>query len=124
MKKLDPLEATREGYSPICSKEHGAAIFPQTVYLPMSAPLNAEDLAEMLKWPFCVGEAQKLVFSELEKKIREKTGRTFDGDVWKFVKQVDSLGIKGLDRKILDMLAKRPKAEDALKELEAKLDLK
>src|SRR5258705_12496419 len=38
MKKLDPLEATRECYSPICSKEHGAAIFPQTVYLPMSAP--------------------------------------------------------------------------------------
>jgi hypothetical protein len=41
MKKLDPLEATREGDSPICSKEHGAAIFPQTVYLPMSAPGSA-----------------------------------------------------------------------------------
>ena len=81
--------------------------------------LNAEELAEVLKWPFCVGEAQKLVFAELEKKIKEKIGRTFDGDVWKFVEQVDSLGINGLDRKFLDQPAKRPKAEDALKELEA-----
>ena len=82
------------------------------------ALLNAVELAEMLKWPFCVGEAQKLVFAELEKKIKEKNGRTFDGDVWKFVQQVDSLGINGLDRKFLDQPAKRPKAEDVLKELE------
>jgi hypothetical protein len=66
-----------------------------------------------------VGEAQKLVFAELEKKIKEKTGRTFDGDVWKFVEQVDSLRIDGLDRKFLDQPAKRPKAEDALKEIQA-----
>jgi hypothetical protein len=65
------------------------------------------------------GEAQKLVFAELEKKIKEKTGRTFDGDVWKFVEQVDSLRIDGLDRKFLDQPAKRPKAEDALKEIQA-----
>jgi hypothetical protein len=81
--------------------------------------LNAKELAEVLKWPFCVGEAQKLVFAELEKKTKEKNGRTFDSDVWKFVQQVDSLGINGLDRKFLDQPAKRPKAEDALKELEA-----
>jgi hypothetical protein len=75
--------------------------------------LDAKELAGALKWPFCVGEAQKLVFAELEKKI----GRNFDGDVWKFVEQVDSLGIVGLDRKFLDQPAKRPKLRT--EELEA-----
>ena len=83
------------------------------------AQLRPRDLAEVLKWPFCVGEAQKLVFAELEKKIKEKNGRTFDGDVWKFVKQVDSLGIDGLDRQFLNQPAKRPKAQDALRDIKA-----
>ena len=66
--------------------------------------LNAKELAGVLKWPFCVGEAQKVIFAELEKRI----GLTFDGDVWKFVEQVGSLGIDGLDRNFLDQPAKRP----------------
>jgi hypothetical protein len=65
--------------------------------------------------PICVGEAQKLIFAELEKKIEQ----TFDGDLCKFVKQVDSLGIVTLDSKFLDQPARRPKTEDTLKELEA-----
>ena len=81
--------------------------------------LNAEELAGVLKWPLCVGNAQMLVFSELEKKIKERIDRTFDEDIWKFVAQVDSLGIDGLDRRFLDQPAKRPKAQDALEELEA-----
>ena len=81
--------------------------------------LNAQELAEVLKWPLCVGEAQKLVFAELKKRITERMVRTFDGDLWQFVEQVDSLGIEGLDRKFLDQPAKRPKTKDALKELEA-----
>jgi hypothetical protein len=60
-----------------------------------------------------------LVFAELEKKIREKMGRAFGSDLRKFVEQVDSLGIDGLDRNFLDQPAKRPEAKDALKELEA-----
>jgi hypothetical protein len=81
--------------------------------------LTERDLAGVLKWPFCVGEARKLVFAELEKKIREETGHAFDGDVRKFVEQVNSLGINGLNRQFLDEPARRPKAEDALKELKA-----
>ena len=72
--------------------------------------LGSQDLAEVLKWPFCVGEAQKLALAELEK----KTGREFGGDIWKFVEQAPSLGIKDLDAP-----AKRPKVEDALKELKS-----
>jgi hypothetical protein len=69
----------------------------------------------VLKWPFCVGEAQKLVLAELEK----KAGRTFNGRVWKVIEQTDSLGIAGLDRAFLTAPAKRPRIEDAIKELEA-----
>ena len=36
----------------------------------------------------------------------------FDGDVWRFVEQADSLGIKDIDSP-----AKRPSVQDALKEL-------
>src|SRR5262249_36058233 len=55
--------------------------------------LSRQDLAEVLKWPFTVGEAEKIVLTELER----QTGRTFDGDVWKFVEQAQSLGITGLE---------------------------
>ena len=55
--------------------------------------LSPQELAEVLKWPFTVGEAEKIVLAELER----QTGQTFGGDVWKFVEQAQSLGIKGLD---------------------------
>ena len=74
----------------------------------MYALLEAQDLAEVLKWPFCVGEAEKIALAELEK----KTGRKFGGDLWKFVEQARFLGIKDLDAP-----AKRPKVKDALTEL-------
>ena len=60
-----------------------------------------------------------MVFSEFEKQIREKTGRTFDGDIRKLIEQVNSLGINELYRKFLDEPAKRPNAQVALKEFEA-----
>ena len=72
------------------------------------ADLNKHDLAEVLKWPFCVGEAEKIVLAELEK----KTDKSFGGNVWMFVEQAPDLGIKNLDQP-----AKRPLAEDALEEL-------
>jgi hypothetical protein len=74
------------------------------------ALMEAQELAEILKWPFCVGEVEKIALAELEK----KTGRKFGGDIWKFVEQAPSLGIKDVDAP-----AKRPKVEDALKELKS-----
>ena len=76
----------------------------------MYALLDAHDLADVLKWPFCVGEAEKIALAELEK----KTGHKFGGDIWKFVEQAPSLGIKDLDAP-----AKHPKVKDALTELKS-----
>ena len=71
--------------------------------------LARQDLAEVLKWPLAVGKVETVVLASLEK----KTGQKFDGDVWKFVGQAESLGIKDIE-----LPAKRPRAEDALKELD------
>ena len=46
--------------------------------------------------------------------LKAKTHRDFGGDVWKFVEQADSLGIKDVNGP-----AHRPSVQDALKELEA-----
>ena len=81
----------------------------------MCRKLDVKELVGVLKWPFCVGGAHELVFSEFEKQIREKTGRTFDGDIRKLIEQVNSLGINGLDRKFLDEPARRPNAQVTLK---------
>lgn len=79
--------------------------------LATNAPAN---LVEVLKWPCFVGEAQKLVLTALENRTQQK----FDGDVWNFVEQVDSLNLPGVNRQFLDLPAKRPKLEDAITELE------
>ena len=71
--------------------------------------LASQDLAEVLKWPFAGGEAETIVLASLEK----KTGQEFGGDVWRFVEQADSLGIKDIE-----LPAKRPRAGDALTELD------
>ena len=47
--------------------------------------LEIKELANVLKWPFCVGEAQKLVLAELERKSNPPL--KFDDDLWKFVEQ-------------------------------------
>jgi hypothetical protein len=72
------------------------------------AQLRTEDLVEVLKYPFCTGEAEQIVLLQLE----AKTGRDFAGNVWKFVEQADSLAIKDVSSP-----AKRPLAQDALEEL-------
>ena len=74
------------------------------------ALLPAQDLAEVLKWPSCVGESAAFILAELEK----KTGRSFGGDVWKFVAQARELGIHDLDAP-----AQRPRLEDVRAELAA-----
>jgi energy-coupling factor transporter ATP-binding protein EcfA2 len=96
--------------------KHGETEAPErTTTASTAALLTPQELAEALKWPYCVGEGQKLLLAELGKKTR----RDFGGDVWKFVEQADSLGIRGLDREFLDLPAKRPKIEDAVKELQS-----
>ena len=71
--------------------------------------MRAEDLAEVLKYPFCTGEAEQIILSQL----KAMTSRNFGGNVWKFVEQADSLGVKDIAGP-----AKRPSAPEALKELD------
>ena len=80
--------------------------------------LDAKELTDVLKWPLCVGDVQELVFAELKKKIEAKSGQVFAGNISKFIEQIDSLGL-GIDRSFLNQPPKRPRVEDALKELEA-----
>jgi len=75
------------------------------------AQLSWEHLAEVLKYPFCTGEAEQIVLNQL--KAKTKPQQDFGGDVLKFVEQADSLGIKDVDNP-----AQRPSAPDALKELD------
>ena len=73
------------------------------------AQLSPQDLAEVLKYPFCTGEVEQIVLLQLE----AKTGRKFRGDLWKFVEQADALGIKDIGSP-----AQRPSVQDALEELD------
>jgi hypothetical protein len=72
------------------------------------AQLPTEDLVEALKFPFCTGEAEQIVLDQLN----SKSHQDFGGDVWKFVEQADSLGIKDIGSP-----AKRPSVQEALNEL-------
>jgi hypothetical protein len=80
------------------------------LFAEVCAQLSQQDLSELLKYPFCTGEAEQIVLKELN----SQTHRDFGEDVWKFVEQADSLGIKDVDSP-----AKRPSVQDALKELNA-----
>ena len=74
----------------------------------MCTQLPQQDLTEVLKYPFCTGEAEQIVLLQLE----AKTGRDFTGNVWKLAEQADALGIKDIGGP-----AQRPSAQDALNEL-------
>jgi energy-coupling factor transporter ATP-binding protein EcfA2 len=76
----------------------------------LGAAFTPPELAEILKWPFCVGEPERILLSQLE----HKTKRQFDGDLRKFAEQAASLGLQDLDAP-----ARRPRVEDALSELQA-----
>jgi hypothetical protein len=68
------------------------------------AQLHPRDLAEVLKYPFCTGEAEQIVLNAISPK--------FGGILWKFVEQADALGIKDIGSP-----AQRPSAQGALNEL-------
>jgi len=72
------------------------------------AQLRTEDLVEVLKYPFCTGEAEQILLNQL----KALTGRDFGGDVWKFVEQANALDIEDIGSP-----AQRPSAQDALNEL-------
>src|SRR5271166_4829029 len=69
------------------------------------AQLRPQDLAQVLKYPFCTGEAEQIVLNAISP--------NFGGNLWKFVEQADALGIKDIAGP-----AKRPLAQDALNELD------
>jgi hypothetical protein len=71
----------------------------------MCAKLRLQDLVEVLKYPFCTGEAEQSVLKAIDLK--------FGSNLWEFVERADDLGIKDIDRP-----AKRPSAHDALQELD------
>ena len=62
----------------------------------------------MLKWPFCVGRAERIVLARLD----ELTGVAFGGSIDNFVRQAGALGIENLEGP-----AMRPSRVDALAEL-------
>jgi hypothetical protein len=65
------------------------------------ATLGPQDLAEVLKWPFCVGEAQQMALAELEK----KTGGKFDGKYYAVTGDAtaDMRSYKMVDANTLDL---------------------
>jgi len=69
----------------------------------------------LLKWPFCIGEAERIVLDELERKLSEQEGREvrFYGQLGNFIEQAGALGIENLEGP-----ARRPTVAAALEELE------
>jgi hypothetical protein len=69
------------------------------------AQLLQQDLTEVLKYPFCTGEAEQIVLLQLG----TETGGKFGGNVWNFVEQAEALGIKDVGSP-----TKRPSVQEAL----------
>lgn len=95
---------TEDAFSTFAPREHDALL--SQIY----ESLGTNDLVETLKWPFSVGQVRNIALATLEK----KTGKKFENDLWRFVKQAPALGFKNLDGP-----ARRPRTEDAIKELAA-----
>lgn len=55
--------------------------------------LDNETLVDLLKWPSCRGEAERLVLSELDERYKMNS----NGDLWKFVEMARGLGFSGLN---------------------------
>jgi hypothetical protein len=77
------------------------------------AHLRTQDLAVLLKYPFCTGEAEQIVLNQV-KRNPDRNGdvRNFGGNVWKFAEQADALDVKNIDSP-----ATRPSVQDAIEEL-------
>ena len=71
--------------------------------------LPRDDLAEVLKWPFCVGESEHIVLAQLQTPEYRP-----HGGMIRFVERAELFGITEADRP-----AKRPRVDTAQTELEA-----
>jgi len=80
--------------------------------------LSPQELVSILKWPFCVGEAEKLILAELQSR---KIG-PFEGDVWKLVGLIKDNAVPTVKPAILTTPAERPTLEKALAELEGLIE--
>jgi len=78
--------------------------YDRKLFKVVCAQLSPQDLAEVVKYPFCTGEAEQIVLNTISQNFR--------GNLWKFVEQADALGVKGVGSP-----AQRPSAQDALNEL-------
>jgi Novel STAND NTPase 1/TIR domain len=76
--------------------------------------LSPQQLAEVLKWPFSIGEAEDIVLETLERKLSKHNKKEirFLGKLRNFVMQAEDLGIKNLKSP-----AHHPTAKAALDEL-------
>ena len=90
--------------TPVSKNEGEEQLFDRKLMTAVCAQLSPQDLAEVLKYPFCTGEAEQIVL--------DAVSPNFGGNFWKFVEQADALGIKDIGSP-----AQRPSAQDALNEL-------
>jgi hypothetical protein len=97
---------------PELENEDGPVIEPHEREIVRKAclALTLPQLANLLKAPFCRGELQNLVLLALE----QKTGRHFDGDLWKFVEAAATECYVGVD---LDGPVKRIRLEEVIAEV-------
>ncbi|MAS94388.1 MAG: hypothetical protein CMO55_14410 [Verrucomicrobiales bacterium] len=73
--------------------------------------LSVQELAEFLKWPVCVGAAEKIALAEIERKLSKMRREPVDfkGQLFLFLKQAKALGIRQIKKPV-----ERPRVEDAL----------
>ena len=71
--------------------------------------LSNNDLVEVLKWPYCVGDAESIVLSELGTRFEET--RKFEWGIWELLEECSAIGVP---QTIIDTPAKRPVVHGSL----------
>ena len=87
----------------------------RNAFLAACRVLSTTQLVEMLKWPFCVGEAEHIVLEELGAKKAGRLATDFQGSLGEFIRFAQT---RPELRPLLATPAKRPRADDALRDLE------
>lgn len=99
----------RPQFEPYQLKRQDIVVRKQEFIRKACATLGIAELSNLLKTPFCRGQFQVLVLESLG----QKTGRQFDGDVWKFVTAAAKECYSGVD---LDGPVKRITLDDVIQE--------
>lgn len=86
------------------------------LFLDYCDSLSLKELSDVLKWPFCVGEAEQIVLSALERRLSDLTKDPVDlgGNVNRFRERAGKLGVEGIDSP-----PARPSFDAAMDELNA-----